>query len=348
MPSSKMVSWDASDPAVMTYMQVSRLRKMTDCFDRASQRCLRRRAKPTSVASLVQNALRWFARVRHLRRPCARDEVAELQRRVTELERLATIAVTTACIRETPINRPLLVSVIMPTCDQERLPWLRQAVASVQGQSYDRWELLIIENGGMDGAPLVADEWRDERIRIVRTPKRGIAAARNVGLTAAGGDVITYLDDDNRFDRDWLKAVVWTFEREPAATVLYGARIVDGGDIQHNPTCNGLPWLRFLSWDRVAMEKFNRIDMNVLAHRRVPTVRFNEAISVLCDWDLVLKLTDETDPVDLPVIATYYTTTAPNRLMSREGSLRLAREYVVVRLATARRRRSIRERSRTS
>ena len=48
--------------------------------------------------------------------------------------------------------------------------------------------------------------------------------ARNIGLAAAKGSVIVYLDDDNVMDANWLRAVAWAFTRLPDVAFLYGAR----------------------------------------------------------------------------------------------------------------------------
>jgi hypothetical protein len=53
--------------------------------------------------------------------------------------------------------------------------------------------------------------------------------------------------------------------------------------------------------------------MNVLAHRPAP-VRFDPRIEQLNDWDLVLQLTDDCDPLPLPVVASYYSSDIPGRL----------------------------------
>ena len=148
---------------------------------------------------------------------------------------------------------------------------------------------------------------RDDRVRAFRIDHGGVAAARNYTLDRARGDAIVYLDDDNRFDPDWLHAVVWAFTADECRRVLYGARVVDDVDRHHGRSAGGRPWLQFLEWDRRAVEEFNRVDMNVLAHRPSPA-RFDTLIDYFADWDLVLKLTDETEPFELPVVATYYTT----------------------------------------
>jgi hypothetical protein len=75
-----------------------------------------------------------------------------------------------------------------------------------------------------------------------------------------------------------------------------------------------MPWTHFEPWDRAAAERNNIVDMNVLAHRAAPDLRFAPDAPYFGDWDLLLKLTEGDDPLEVPVIAAYYTTTAPDRM----------------------------------
>jgi glycosyltransferase involved in cell wall biosynthesis len=198
--------------------------------------------------------------------------------------------------------------------------------------------MIVVDDGSTDDTPAVlATAASDERIRPLRIQHAGASAARNHALDHARGDVIVYLDDDNRFDPDWLRSVVWAFTTYPDAAVCYGARVVDDFDRHHTGHAGGLPWVQFLSWDREAAEEFNRVDMNVLAHR--PSgARFDPKVDYYADWDLLLKLTDGADPLELPVVAAYYTTDAENRLTGALGTAAIDLQYEHVRDSTAERR----------
>ena len=91
---------------------------------------------------------------------------------------------------------------------------------SVRAQTLPRVEMVVIDDGG-DTAKSVVAEIGDERVRTRRVPHGGPAAARNVGLAAAG-IVSPTSTTTTRFDPGWLKAVVWALEDHPDADVLYG------------------------------------------------------------------------------------------------------------------------------
>jgi len=93
-----------------------------------------------------------------------------------------------------------LISIITPVFNGLR--WLKRAVDSVRGQSFQQWELLCVDDGSTDGSPATIERWAadEPRIRLLRTPEnRGPGAARNVALRAARGRFVCYLDQDDEY-----------------------------------------------------------------------------------------------------------------------------------------------------
>ena len=93
------------------------------------------------------------------------------------------------------------VSVIMACHNGER--YLRQAVDSVLAQTYADWELLIVDDASADESVVIAEEYcaRDSRIRLLYTERStGMpATTRNVGIEAAAGRFIAFLDCDDQW-----------------------------------------------------------------------------------------------------------------------------------------------------
>jgi glycosyltransferase involved in cell wall biosynthesis len=89
-----------------------------------------------------------------------------------------------------------LVSVIIPTYN--RLPLLPVAVRSVQSQTYENWELLIVDDGSTDGTIEYCSSIADSRVRIIACAHTGnIGAVRNIGAQAAAGEYLAFLDSDD-------------------------------------------------------------------------------------------------------------------------------------------------------
>ena len=207
-----------------------------------------------------------------------------------------------------------LVSVILPT--HNRAAQLARAIESIRAQVHERWELIVVDDRSTDSTPQLLAALRDPRVTATRVDAGNSAASRNAGLARARGDVIVYLDDDNVMAPLWCKAVVWAFDRFPAHGALYGARIIEEGSAR--PLPGELPAAALRAFDRRALERTNYIDMGVIAHRRDhPEGHLDESLPGLRDWDLILRLTEESEPLVLPVVACLYTTGAVGRESER-------------------------------
>ncbi len=91
------------------------------------------------------------------------------------------------------------VTVIIPVYNTKK--YLEQCVASVTGQTYRDIEILLIDDGSMDGSAALCDTLaeQDGRIRVIHKENGGAATARNLGIEKALGEYIMFLDSD-----DWL------------------------------------------------------------------------------------------------------------------------------------------------
>jgi glycosyltransferase involved in cell wall biosynthesis len=101
-------------------------------------------------------------------------------------------------------NLPL-VSVVIPTFN--RAPKLRRAVKSVFEQSYKAFEILVIDDGNDDSEELLQAEFGD-CVHYLRGTASGVAAARNLGIAAARGDYIAFLDADDWWYSNKLATVM--------------------------------------------------------------------------------------------------------------------------------------------
>lgn len=229
-----------------------------------------------------------------------------------------------------------LVSVILPTRD--RCDLVGQAIASVLASSYARFELLVVDDGSIDETPRVLADIVDPRVSTLRTAGVGAAAARNVALDAATGEVVTYLDDDNLMHSAWLAAVATAFQADAGLEVAYGARVYERGE-RLAGTRVAAPALQLDLFDRERLERENFIDLNALAHRAgLAQARFDESLTTCHDWDMILRLAAEHEFRVVPVVASLYRTGAPDRLQDRPS---IVADVATVR-ASARQRRPLR------
>ena len=90
----------------------------------------------------------------------------------------------------------MLVSVIIPTFN--RCHWVRDAVASVCAQRAASYEILVVDDGSVDGTAATLEAEFGDRIRVLRrADNHGVAAARNLGVTKSRGTCIAFLDSDD-------------------------------------------------------------------------------------------------------------------------------------------------------
>lgn len=112
-----------------------------------------------------------------------------------------------------------LFSVIIPTYD--RREFLREAVDSVLVQTIQDFEIIVVD----DHAPTPVPPFADPRIKVVRAESNGgVARARNLGVQASTGEILTFLDDDDRWVPERLSFALAALERAPIAICRQSAR----------------------------------------------------------------------------------------------------------------------------
>jgi len=97
-----------------------------------------------------------------------------------------------------PLSNENLVSIITPVCNGQR--FLVDAIESVLDQTYPYWEMLIINDNSSDRSPSIAASYaeQDKRIKVIDSDQSvGAAKARNLGISAASGRYIGFLDADD-------------------------------------------------------------------------------------------------------------------------------------------------------
>ncbi|MDE6650382.1 MAG: glycosyltransferase [Muribaculaceae bacterium] len=114
-----------------------------------------------------------------------------------------------------------LISVIVPVYNAEN--WLRDALASLQAQSYPEFEAILVNDGSTDRSAEICREYcdLDPRFSLVAQPNAGLSAARNAGIDRAGGDWIVFLDADDAMPPDALE-VMMRHAKESGAGIVTG------------------------------------------------------------------------------------------------------------------------------
>ncbi|MDH4277828.1 MAG: glycosyltransferase [Acidimicrobiia bacterium] len=115
------------------------------------------------------------------------------------------------------------VSAIIIFLNEER--FLAEAIESVQGQTFNDWELILVDDGSTDGSGAIAGRAADRcpRTRVVHHPdraNRGMSASRNLGASVARGELIAFLDGDDIWLPDKLERQVALHRANPMAAMI--------------------------------------------------------------------------------------------------------------------------------
>lgn len=123
-----------------------------------------------------------------------------------------------------------LVSIIVPVYNAEN--YIEETISCVTAQTYEDWELLLVEDRSTDGTPEAIRRCMEKesgnRIRVIRQPSnRGAAQARNRGLQEAKGRYIAYLDADDLWVPEKLERELRFLKEKEAAFVFTGYEFAD-------------------------------------------------------------------------------------------------------------------------
>ena len=110
-------------------------------------------------------------------------------------------------------------SVIIPTYN--RAGFLSIALDSVRRQTFTDFELLIIDDGSTDKTQTFCNSIADKRLRYIYQPHKGVAPARNKGITEARGKHICFLDSDDRFCSDKLEVTFTYIIKYPGCKIFH-------------------------------------------------------------------------------------------------------------------------------
>jgi glycosyltransferase involved in cell wall biosynthesis len=118
-------------------------------------------------------------------------------------------------------NLPL-VSIIMPVYNTEK--YLSNAVESILLQTYNNFELILVNDGSTDQSGTICDEFakKDSRIKVIHQNNAGVSAARNTGIDNSMGKYIQFIDSDDNFEKNLLDIVVSEFESRNCDLVIFG------------------------------------------------------------------------------------------------------------------------------
>ncbi|MDE7190344.1 MAG: glycosyltransferase [Muribaculaceae bacterium] len=131
------------------------------------------------------------------------------------------------------MNRPE-ISIIVPVYRVES--YLPACIESVLAQTFRNWELILVDDGSPDNCGAICDSYaaRDSRIKVLHQSNAGVSAARNTGLEARRGSMLTFLDGDDMIAPLYLQRLLEVMKRT-------GCDISGCGEIMFSGTPANMP-----------------------------------------------------------------------------------------------------------
>lgn len=134
-----------------------------------------------------------------------------------------------------------LVSVVVPVYNVEK--YLFRAIDSVLYQSYQNFEVILVDDGSADSSGVLCDEARekDARVRVIHQENAGVSSARNVGIAAASGEYLFFLDPDDTIERETIQCMLETMKDKQCDLVICGVKKIfvdeDGETVSEQIIC---------------------------------------------------------------------------------------------------------------
>lgn len=217
------------------------------------------------------------------------------------------------------------ISVIVPVYKVEA--YLDRCVRSIVEQTYRDLEIILVDDGSPDGCGAMCDAWaeKDSRIRVIHKKNGGLSDARNVGMAAATGEYIAFVDSDDHIAPDMYRLLLEQMCSDGSDMAVCGVELIyeDGSParlltrqgcrvLNHAEAMEAIireDWLKQTVWNRLYKAKLLR---DVL----FPVRKFHE--DVFWSWQVVCKA-EKVSVLDLPC---YFYTQRSGSIMGQSYSLR--------------------------
>jgi glycosyltransferase involved in cell wall biosynthesis len=199
------------------------------------------------------------------------------------------------------------VAVVIPTRDRRDL--LLRTLRSVLHQRDVELQVIVVDDGGADGTPEALANLGDARISLIRhSSSKGVSAARNAGLLAAQAPFVAFVDDDDLWAPDKLRAQLDSLERASSARWACVAAVLVDSSV-HLLSQHEAPLAGDLSDEMLRRNAVPGGGSGVLVCSDLARAvgGFDESISIVADWDFYLRLSLESPiaTVNRPLLAHY-------------------------------------------
>lgn len=216
------------------------------------------------------------------------------------------------------------ISVVIPVYNGEKT--IKETIESVLSQTWQDFEILVINDGSTDSTLEVVKSIPDSRIKIFSYNNAGPSASRNRGISYAAGEFIAFLDADDLWTPDKLEAQLKALQNNPQAAVAYswtnhidksGNFLRTGSQIAVNGN----------AYEKLLLVNFFEHGSNPLICKQalLEVGGFDESLRQGEDWEMWLRLAARYDLVAVPlrqILYRVYNKSASSNVLKLESGSR--------------------------
>ena len=221
-----------------------------------------------------------------------------------------------------PVTYSTLISVIIPVYNGEKT--IRETIDSVIKQTFDNFELIVINDGSTDSTLDIVNSIQDSRIKVFSYDNAGQSASRNWGISLAKGEYISFIDADDLWTPDKLESQLQALQENPQAAVAYSWTdwIDEAGE----------PWGRGIHisesgdvYGKLLLNDFVANGSNVLIKSEAlkEVGGFETSLIPAEDWDMWIRLASRYHFVVVPspqILYRVYTSSCSGNIWKMESS----------------------------
>lgn len=214
-----------------------------------------------------------------------------------------------------------LISICMPNYNYEK--YIREAIESVLSQTYQNFEIIIVDDNSTDNSIGVIKSYNDPRIKLYQNETNLYTfKTNNKALSLANGELIAVLHSDDKYEPDFLEKIIESYDNYPEHRVF-----ITGVYFYHSDKSKLIPWHPYdsggiKSQSEVLIRLFHQNNIgngvNVVFHREClqKAGTFSEEYKYIADYDFLLKLANKYEFIYIPKMLSYYRVHSSNATSS--------------------------------
>jgi len=188
-------------------------------------------------------------------------------------------------------------SIIIPTYNRANM--LSKAIESVIDQSFSDWELIIIDDGSTDGTKQVVENFKQDRIKYIYQTNQERSAARNNGISNAGGKYICFLDSDDYYLPQRLELLYGEIfkQKEPLSMYFTGINFEKNHQLQRKAERSRTEYQNvfdFIVWSQIG------VPQACISREILQKHYFNPLFTIAEDMELWFRIANEYPIIYLP------------------------------------------------